>query len=64
MCISGIDTSLRDSKGRTALDILKEHPAPKAQQITALIQGETIPHLNLDYKETGSLLWQKKTHMQ
>lgn len=47
MCISGIDTSLRDSKGRTALDILKEHPAPKAQQITALIQGETNPSLNL-----------------
>ncbi|XP_013859671.1 ankyrin repeat and sterile alpha motif domain-containing protein 1B isoform X2 [Austrofundulus limnaeus] len=35
---SGIDTSLRDSKGRTALEILKEHPAPKSQQITALIQ--------------------------
>ncbi|XP_017267039.1 ankyrin repeat and sterile alpha motif domain-containing protein 1B isoform X3 [Kryptolebias marmoratus] len=35
---SGIDTSLRDSKGRTALDILKEHPAQKSQQITALIQ--------------------------
>uniref|UniRef100_A0A665W8U2 Ankyrin repeat and sterile alpha motif domain containing 1B n=1 Tax=Echeneis naucrates TaxID=173247 RepID=A0A665W8U2_ECHNA len=36
---SGIDTNLRDSQGRTALEILREHPAPKSQQITALIQG-------------------------
>ncbi|XP_077399815.1 ankyrin repeat and sterile alpha motif domain-containing protein 1B isoform X5 [Vanacampus margaritifer] len=35
---SGIDTHLRDSQGRTALDILREHPAVKSQQITALIQ--------------------------
>ncbi|MED6247790.1 Ankyrin repeat and sterile alpha motif domain-containing protein 1B [Ataeniobius toweri] len=35
---SGIDTSLRDSQGRTALEILRDHPAPKSQQITALIQ--------------------------
>ncbi|KAM9327781.1 ankyrin repeat and sterile alpha motif domain-containing protein 1B isoform 2-T2 [Pholidichthys leucotaenia] len=35
---SGIDTSLRDSRGRTALEILRDHPAPKSQQITALIQ--------------------------
>ncbi|XP_057712137.1 ankyrin repeat and sterile alpha motif domain-containing protein 1B isoform X3 [Corythoichthys intestinalis] len=35
---SGIDTNLRDSQGRTALDILREHPAVKSQQITALIQ--------------------------
>ncbi|XP_058479837.1 ankyrin repeat and sterile alpha motif domain-containing protein 1B isoform X3 [Solea solea] len=35
---SGIDTNLTDSKGRTALEILREHPAPKSQQITALIQ--------------------------
>ncbi|XP_019738511.1 ankyrin repeat and sterile alpha motif domain-containing protein 1B-like [Hippocampus comes] len=35
---SGIDTNLRDSLGRTALDILREHPAVKSQQITALIQ--------------------------
>ncbi|XP_033471170.1 ankyrin repeat and sterile alpha motif domain-containing protein 1B isoform X1 [Epinephelus lanceolatus] len=35
---SEIDTSLRDSQGRTALEILREHPAPKSQQITALIQ--------------------------
>uniref|UniRef100_A0A3P8SF05 Ankyrin repeat and sterile alpha motif domain containing 1B n=1 Tax=Amphiprion percula TaxID=161767 RepID=A0A3P8SF05_AMPPE len=35
---SGIDTNLRDIQGRTALEILREHPAPKSQQITALIQ--------------------------
>ncbi|XP_030295187.1 ankyrin repeat and sterile alpha motif domain-containing protein 1B isoform X1 [Sparus aurata] len=35
---SGIETNLRDSQGRTALEILREHPAPKSQQITALIQ--------------------------
>ncbi|XP_070784740.1 ankyrin repeat and sterile alpha motif domain-containing protein 1B isoform X1 [Enoplosus armatus] len=35
---SGIDTNLRDSQGRTALEILREHPATKSQQITALIQ--------------------------
>uniref|UniRef100_A0A3B4Y7K8 Ankyrin repeat and sterile alpha motif domain containing 1B n=1 Tax=Seriola lalandi dorsalis TaxID=1841481 RepID=A0A3B4Y7K8_SERLL len=33
-----IETNLRDSQGRTALEILREHPAPKSQQITALIQ--------------------------
>uniref|UniRef100_A0A087XN65 Ankyrin repeat and sterile alpha motif domain containing 1B n=1 Tax=Poecilia formosa TaxID=48698 RepID=A0A087XN65_POEFO len=35
---SGIDTDLRDSQRRTALEILRDHPAPKSQQITALIQ--------------------------
>uniref|UniRef100_A0A3B5M233 Ankyrin repeat and sterile alpha motif domain containing 1B n=1 Tax=Xiphophorus couchianus TaxID=32473 RepID=A0A3B5M233_9TELE len=35
---SGIDADLRDSQGRTALEILRDHPAPKSQQITALIQ--------------------------
>lgn len=39
VCVSGIDTRLRDSQGRTALELLKEHSAPKSQQITALIQG-------------------------
>uniref|UniRef100_A0A8C6KQJ1 Ankyrin repeat and sterile alpha motif domain containing 1B n=1 Tax=Nothobranchius furzeri TaxID=105023 RepID=A0A8C6KQJ1_NOTFU len=34
---SGIEASLRDSRGRTALEILKEHPAPKSQQITYLM---------------------------
>ncbi|XP_056131620.1 ankyrin repeat and sterile alpha motif domain-containing protein 1B isoform X2 [Lampris incognitus] len=35
---SGIDANLKDSQGRTALEILREHPAQKSQQITALIQ--------------------------
>lgn len=44
MCVSGIKTNLRDSQGRTALEILRDHPAPKSQQITALIQGKTCTH--------------------
>ncbi|GAA6086384.1 ankyrin repeat and sterile alpha motif domain-containing protein 1B isoform X1 [Tachysurus ichikawai] len=35
---SGIDVNIRDCHGKTALEILKEHPAQKSQQITALIQ--------------------------
>ncbi|XP_036005043.1 ankyrin repeat and sterile alpha motif domain-containing protein 1B isoform X3 [Fundulus heteroclitus] len=42
---SGIDTSLRDSQGRTALEILRDHPAPKSQQITALIQEYMIDEM-------------------
>ncbi|XP_037316109.2 ankyrin repeat and sterile alpha motif domain-containing protein 1B isoform X6 [Pungitius pungitius] len=47
---SEIDTNLRDSQGRTALEILREHPAPKSQQITALIQEYTM-----DQMEGGSI---------
>uniref|UniRef100_A0A3B4E3E4 Ankyrin repeat and sterile alpha motif domain-containing protein 1B n=1 Tax=Pygocentrus nattereri TaxID=42514 RepID=A0A3B4E3E4_PYGNA len=35
---SGIDVNITDCQGKTALEILKEHPAQKSQQITALIQ--------------------------
>uniref|UniRef100_A0A667Z491 Ankyrin repeat and sterile alpha motif domain containing 1B n=1 Tax=Myripristis murdjan TaxID=586833 RepID=A0A667Z491_9TELE len=42
---SGIDANLRDSQGRTALDILKEHPAQKSQQITALIQEHMMEEM-------------------
>ncbi|XP_077956492.1 ankyrin repeat and sterile alpha motif domain-containing protein 1B isoform X3 [Gasterosteus aculeatus] len=42
---SEIDTNLRDSQGRTALEILREHPAPKSQQITALIQEYTMEEM-------------------
>ncbi|XP_026775439.1 ankyrin repeat and sterile alpha motif domain-containing protein 1B isoform X4 [Pangasianodon hypophthalmus] len=35
---SGIDVNIRDCHGKTALEILGEHPAQKSQQITALIQ--------------------------
>ncbi|XP_028973020.2 ankyrin repeat and sterile alpha motif domain-containing protein 1B isoform X2 [Esox lucius] len=34
---SGIDANIKDCQGRTALEILREHPAQKSQQITALI---------------------------
>ncbi|XP_078138330.1 ankyrin repeat and sterile alpha motif domain-containing protein 1B isoform X2 [Centroberyx gerrardi] len=42
---SGIDADLRDSQGRTALEILREHPAQKSQQITALIQEYMMEEL-------------------
>uniref|UniRef100_A0A7N9AWE6 Ankyrin repeat and sterile alpha motif domain containing 1B n=1 Tax=Mastacembelus armatus TaxID=205130 RepID=A0A7N9AWE6_9TELE len=48
---SGIDTNLRDSRGRTALEILRDHPAPKSQQITALIQ-----EYMMDEMEKNSIL--------
>lgn len=48
VCVSGIDTNLRDSQGRTALEILRDHPAPKSQQITALIQGKDAHTFDLD----------------
>ncbi|XP_053497534.1 ankyrin repeat and sterile alpha motif domain-containing protein 1B isoform X2 [Ictalurus furcatus] len=35
---SGIDANIRDCHGKTALEILREHPSQKSQQITALIQ--------------------------
>uniref|UniRef100_A0A3B3D626 Ankyrin repeat and sterile alpha motif domain containing 1B n=1 Tax=Oryzias melastigma TaxID=30732 RepID=A0A3B3D626_ORYME len=43
---SGIDTGLIDCRGRTALEILREHPAPKSQQITALIQDYMMDELD------------------
>uniref|UniRef100_A0A7N9ANS3 Ankyrin repeat and sterile alpha motif domain containing 1B n=1 Tax=Mastacembelus armatus TaxID=205130 RepID=A0A7N9ANS3_9TELE len=55
---SGIDTNLRDSRGRTALEILRDHPAPKSQQITALIQGNTHTlDLNKQYQYVTSVNW-------
>uniref|UniRef100_A0A4W3INK3 Ankyrin repeat and sterile alpha motif domain containing 1B n=1 Tax=Callorhinchus milii TaxID=7868 RepID=A0A4W3INK3_CALMI len=38
----GIDANIKDSQDWTALDILKEHPSQKSQQITALIQGKIV----------------------
>ncbi|KAK7130095.1 hypothetical protein R3I93_019662 [Phoxinus phoxinus] len=35
---SGIDANIRDCQGRTALDVLREHPSQKSQQIASLIQ--------------------------
>uniref|UniRef100_A0A8C2T4Q2 Ankyrin repeat and sterile alpha motif domain containing 1B n=1 Tax=Coturnix japonica TaxID=93934 RepID=A0A8C2T4Q2_COTJA len=36
---SGVDTNIKDSLGRTVLDILKEHPSQQSLQIVALLQG-------------------------
>ncbi|XP_068442562.1 ankyrin repeat and sterile alpha motif domain-containing protein 1B isoform X1 [Clinocottus analis] len=47
---SEIDTNLRDSQGRTALEILREHPAPKAQQITALIQEYMMDEMEMEMR--------------
>nr|XP_023487038.1 ankyrin repeat and sterile alpha motif domain-containing protein 1B isoform X18 [Equus caballus] len=35
---TGIDANIKDSLGRTVLDILKEHPSQKSLQIAALLQ--------------------------
>ncbi|KAI1888112.1 hypothetical protein AGOR_G00181690 [Albula goreensis] len=43
---SGIDVNIRDCQGRTALEILREHPAQKSQQITALIQEYMMDELD------------------
>uniref|UniRef100_A0A9J8CTW6 Ankyrin repeat and sterile alpha motif domain containing 1B n=1 Tax=Cyprinus carpio carpio TaxID=630221 RepID=A0A9J8CTW6_CYPCA len=40
---SGIDANIRDYQGRSALDILREHPSQKSQQIASLIQGKVFP---------------------
>ncbi|XP_019336452.2 ankyrin repeat and sterile alpha motif domain-containing protein 1B isoform X7 [Alligator mississippiensis] len=42
---TGIDAYIKDSLGRTVLDILKEHPSQQSLQIAALLQ---------DYMETGN----------
>ncbi|KAM8820069.1 ankyrin repeat and sterile alpha motif domain-containing protein 1B-like [Eudromia elegans] len=39
---TGIDTNIKDSLGRTVLDILKEHPSQQSLQIAALLQGEVV----------------------
>ncbi|XP_042323892.1 ankyrin repeat and sterile alpha motif domain-containing protein 1B isoform X7 [Sceloporus undulatus] len=41
---TGIDANIKDSLGRTVLDILKEHPSQQSLQIAALLQ---------EYIETG-----------
>uniref|UniRef100_A0A8C2Y8G0 Ankyrin repeat and sterile alpha motif domain containing 1B n=1 Tax=Coturnix japonica TaxID=93934 RepID=A0A8C2Y8G0_COTJA len=35
---TGVDTNIKDSLGRTVLDILKEHPSQQSLQIVALLQ--------------------------
>uniref|UniRef100_A0A669PY29 Ankyrin repeat and sterile alpha motif domain containing 1B n=1 Tax=Phasianus colchicus TaxID=9054 RepID=A0A669PY29_PHACC len=38
---TGVDTNIKDSLGRTVLDILKEHPSQQSLQIAALLQGKS-----------------------
>uniref|UniRef100_A0A8C2Y8F8 Ankyrin repeat and sterile alpha motif domain containing 1B n=1 Tax=Coturnix japonica TaxID=93934 RepID=A0A8C2Y8F8_COTJA len=38
---TGVDTNIKDSLGRTVLDILKEHPSQQSLQIVALLQGKS-----------------------
>uniref|UniRef100_A0A6J0UEC5 Ankyrin repeat and sterile alpha motif domain-containing protein 1B isoform X4 n=1 Tax=Pogona vitticeps TaxID=103695 RepID=A0A6J0UEC5_9SAUR len=42
---TGIDANIKDSLGRTVLDVLKEHPSQQSLQIAALLQ---------EYMETGN----------
>ncbi|XP_052523799.1 ankyrin repeat and sterile alpha motif domain-containing protein 1B isoform X3 [Tympanuchus pallidicinctus] len=42
---TGVDANIKDSLGRTVLDILKEHPSQQSLQIAALLQ---------EYMETGN----------
>ncbi|KAG6928316.1 ankyrin repeat and sterile alpha motif domain containing 1B [Chelydra serpentina] len=39
---TGIDANIKDSLGRTVLDILKEHPSQQSLQIATLLQGEAV----------------------
>ncbi|XP_041058912.1 ankyrin repeat and sterile alpha motif domain-containing protein 1B isoform X8 [Carcharodon carcharias] len=44
---AGIDASIKDTQEWTALDILKDHPSQKSQQITALIQDYMLQKMDL-----------------
>ncbi|XP_067860954.1 ankyrin repeat and sterile alpha motif domain-containing protein 1B isoform X12 [Heptranchias perlo] len=44
---AGIDASIKDTQDWTALDILKDHPSQKSQQITALIQDYIMQKMDL-----------------
>uniref|UniRef100_A0A8C8BJ95 Ankyrin repeat and sterile alpha motif domain containing 1B n=1 Tax=Otus sunia TaxID=257818 RepID=A0A8C8BJ95_9STRI len=44
---TGIDTNIKDSLGRTVLDILKEHPSQQSLQIAALLQGKSYSDIRL-----------------
>uniref|UniRef100_A0A8C8EI72 Ankyrin repeat and sterile alpha motif domain-containing protein 1B n=1 Tax=Oncorhynchus tshawytscha TaxID=74940 RepID=A0A8C8EI72_ONCTS len=39
---SGIDANITDCQGRTALEILREHPAQKSQQITEMMDNKSV----------------------
>ncbi|XP_078275987.1 ankyrin repeat and sterile alpha motif domain-containing protein 1B isoform X5 [Rhinoraja longicauda] len=44
---AGIDAGIKDTEDWTALDILKDHPSQKSQQITALIQDYIVQKMDL-----------------
>ncbi|XP_028811215.1 ankyrin repeat and sterile alpha motif domain-containing protein 1B isoform X2 [Denticeps clupeoides] len=46
LLVSGINAKIRDCQGRTALELLRELPASKSQQITALIQDHMMEDCN------------------
>uniref|UniRef100_UPI00398EE64B ankyrin repeat and sterile alpha motif domain-containing protein 1B isoform X8 n=1 Tax=Pristiophorus japonicus TaxID=55135 RepID=UPI00398EE64B len=48
---AGIDASIKDTQDWTALDILKDHPSQKSQQITALIQDYIMQKMDLKATE-------------
>ncbi|KAJ7422802.1 hypothetical protein BTVI_12561 [Pitangus sulphuratus] len=55
---TGIDTNIKDSLGRTVLDILKEHPSQQSLQIAALLQeavhgGSNAKSIELILKLSG-----------
>uniref|UniRef100_A0A4W3INL3 Ankyrin repeat and sterile alpha motif domain containing 1B n=1 Tax=Callorhinchus milii TaxID=7868 RepID=A0A4W3INL3_CALMI len=52
----GIDANIKDSQDWTALDILKEHPSQKSQQITALIQGKIVTMIEPETKKSNQAL--------
>ncbi|XP_072418576.1 ankyrin repeat and sterile alpha motif domain-containing protein 1B isoform X3 [Chiloscyllium punctatum] len=53
---AGIDASIKDTQEWTALDILKDHPSQKSQQITALIQDYMMQKMDIKgTEEPGKL---------
>uniref|UniRef100_A0A8C8BKY1 Ankyrin repeat and sterile alpha motif domain containing 1B n=1 Tax=Otus sunia TaxID=257818 RepID=A0A8C8BKY1_9STRI len=52
---TGIDTNIKDSLGRTVLDILKEHPSQQSLQIAALLQGKSYSDIRLLKTNQNSL---------
>ncbi|XP_069764464.1 ankyrin repeat and sterile alpha motif domain-containing protein 1B isoform X1 [Narcine bancroftii] len=44
---AGIDAGIKDTDDWTALDILKDHPSQKSQQITALIQDYIVQKMDV-----------------
>lgn len=49
---NGVDTSIRNSNGKTALDLLYEHQANKTHEITNLIQSSAAWETIIDILES------------